>query len=119
MFDNKEEVFRYVEENELQAIQKAQAILKYNGMPHIHNSFNGIIGGKNRTYNTPPEKYEAAEQYVDAWLKAHHNEYIKDGRYAKEKSSGRIQCLLEDEYVSSVIQNYLARIYYNKNSNKG
>ena len=79
-------------------------------------SFNGIIGSKNQTYSITPLNYDNPEAYIYAWDKKQDAIYIKEKHTPYEKASHRIHNLMQDDLSKEFINNYLARIYFNKKS---
>lgn len=59
------QVENYIKQNKNVIMNKCSVILNKNiGMAN----FNGIVGGKNRTYNVRKEDYNSASEYVEAWF---------------------------------------------------
>ena len=105
------EVERHITDNESEALYRAGQIL---GREVSRESFNGIIGGKNSTYSSDPSNYETPESYIADWRKKHDARYEREKNYSHDMSSHRIHKLLQDEFVSEYIDNYLARTYFRK-----
>ncbi|MGH4119334.1 hypothetical protein [Clostridium sp.] len=107
----KEKVEQYIKENKGTALKRASEILeKETSMA----SFNGIIGSKNGTYAIDPLDYEDSEKYIEDWNLKHEECYAVEKNFPYEKASHRVHKLLKDEFLQEYINNYLARIYYNK-----
>lgn len=107
----REVVIQYIEDNKDEALKRVSKILgKETRMP----SFNGIIGGKNATYDVNPLDYNTAEGYVAAWMISHEKRYTDEINAPYSKSSHRVHDLLQDNFVKKFIESYLARSYFNK-----
>ncbi|WP_242274960.1 topoisomerase [Bacillus cereus group sp. BfR-BA-01445] len=107
----REDVIQYIEDNKDEALKRVSKILgKETKMP----SFNGIVGGKNTTYDVNPLDYNTAERYVAAWMLSHEKRYNDEVNASYSKSSHRVYDLLQDSFVKEFIENYLARTYFNK-----
>ncbi|RKI20790.1 topoisomerase [Bacillus thuringiensis] len=112
---NAQTVEQYYQSNLQEALKRVSDILnKEKKQPN----FNGIIGGKGKIYVVDPKDYDTPESYVKAWMKGHEREYTKDKNknqeYTKyDRSSYKIQALLEEEFVKGFIECYLMRIYFN------
>lgn len=103
------EVETYIQENKEYALSLVSSILE---REVSWQSFNGIIGGKNKTFNVSPSNYSSAEEYVAAWRKAHSMEYEKYGYKTPHSAIYRIQQLLEDSILEEYIEKFLARTYF-------
>ncbi|WP_411501460.1 topoisomerase [Bacillus thuringiensis] len=112
---NAQTVEQYYQSNLQEALKKVSDILnKDKKQPN----FNGIIGGKGKIYGVDPKEHDTPESYVKAWMKGHEREYTKDKNNNREftkydRSSYKIQALLEEEFVKEFIEYYLMRIYFN------
>lgn len=107
----KEDVKQYISDNEEIALEKASQIL---GKVTSMQSFNGIIGGKNATYEVNVLDYSTPEKYVRAWMKSHEEKYEDEKHLSFDRSSHRVHELLKDDFLKEYIKNYLARTYFNK-----
>lgn len=101
----------YIHEYENQALSIASEILQRD---ITKSSFNGIIGGKNATYDVDPLKYTNPLDYVNDWLKSHDQRYNDEIDCTYEKSSHRIHKLLSNDFLKNYIIQYLTRTYYRK-----
>lgn len=111
MVMKKREVVKYVKENETAALERVSQILdKKTNL----QSFNGIIGGKNATYEVDPLEYDTPESYIKAWMLSHQQRYNDEKHFSYSKSSHRVYNLLQDNFVKDFIENYLARTYFKK-----
>lgn len=111
MVMKKSDVIKYVKDNETAALERASQILdKETNL----QSFNGIIGGKNATYDVEPLEYDTPESYIEAWMLSHQKRYNDEKYFSYPKSSHRVYNLLQDSFVKDFIENYLARTYYKK-----
>lgn len=108
---NKDQIERYIENNKEYVFNEVSKI--FNKEINIQN-FNGIIGGKNFTYNVKPENYSTAKEYVEAWFKSFNIIYQKEKNYSEEKSSHRIYKLLQNPNIKEFISIYLTRTYLRK-----
>lgn len=107
----KEDVIQYIKDNEDKALKKASQILhKETNM----QSFNGIIGGKNATYDVNVLEYETPEDYLEAWMQSHQKKYNDERNIPYTKSSHRVHDMLQDSFLAEFIRNYLARTYFKK-----
>lgn len=102
------EVETYLQENKEYALGLASSILD---REISWQSFNGIIGGKNKAFNVSPSNYHSAEEYVAAWKKSHSLEYEKYGYNTPHSAAYRIQKLLDDSILEEYIEKFLARTY--------
>ncbi|WP_305807467.1 topoisomerase [Staphylococcus hominis] len=113
------QVENYIKQNKNVIMNKCSVILNKNiGMAN----FNGIVGGKNRTYNVRKEDYNSASEYVEAWFnnfnrllesekKDFDTIYLFDSSTRGERSAHRMEKLLNDEDIKDFIIVYLARTY--------
>lgn len=108
---NKETVEDFLKTNENKALKEASNILnkKIN-----HQSFNGIIGSKNYTYNIHPQNYSSYEDYICDWLNNFNEIYKNEKNSSYEKSSHRMYKLLQNDFLKKYIKYYLIKIYFNK-----
>jgi hypothetical protein len=107
----KSDVVKYVKDNEDAALERVSQILdKETNL----QSFNGIIGGKNATYDVEPLEYDTPESYIEAWMLSHQKRYDDEKHFPYPKSSRRVYNLLQNNFVKEFIENYLARTYYKK-----
>ncbi|MCY7716967.1 topoisomerase [Bacillus altitudinis] len=108
-----DEVIQFVKENEEKALEITNEIL---GKGTTMQSFNGIVGGKNATYDVDALAFDTPEGYVEAWLNSHWQRF-SDEKYAPyEKSSHRVHKLLKNPFLKQYIKNYLARTYFKKHN---
>jgi len=122
--ENLNEVETYIENNKNIIMTKCSSIL---GKRIENANFNGIVGGKNTSYNVRTENYSTASEYVEAWFDSFERllqsekdfERIStfDSGARSEKSVHRMKKLLNDKDVKNFITVYLARTYLRK-SNK-
>lgn len=111
------EANEYIKQNESQALSKASAIL---GRDIKQSNFSGIIGGKNATFFANPLDYNTSDTYVISWFKNFKGKYEFEKNSTADKSSHRINQLINDEFLKKYIFYYLTRIYYRKHDkNKG
>ena len=116
MGKSKEAVEKYLKENEATALIKATQIL---GKDTDKQSFNGIIGGKNKIYGISILDYDTPEDYIDAWMQSHNGIYESEKHWPEfTKSSHRIQALLNDSFLREFSENYLANSYFKKHKSK-
>lgn len=114
---NAEAVEQYYQSNLQEALNRVSDILKDEKK---QPNFNGIIGGKGKIYGVDPKEHDTPESYVEAWMKGHEREYTKDKKIKNReftrynRSSYKIQALLEEDFVKEFIECYLKRIYFNK-----
>lgn len=113
------QVENYIKQNKNVIMNKCSVILNENiGM----ENFNGIVGGKNKTYNVRKENYNSASEYVAAWLnnfnrllksekKDFDTIYLFDSFTRGERSAHRMEKLLNDDDIKDFIIVYLARTY--------
>ncbi|MCG2128173.1 hypothetical protein K4S04_10705 [Staphylococcus epidermidis] len=118
------QVENYIKQNKNVIMNKCSVILNKNiGMAN----FNGIVGGKNKTYNVRKEDYNSASEYVEAWFN-NFNRLLKSEKDFErlpafetkangEKSVHRMNMLLNDNDIKKFTIVYLARTYL-RNSNK-
>lgn len=105
---NIQEIEKYIKDNREVILKKCADILGRSEM--TEQSFNGIIGGKNKTFGLKVTNYNSSEEYVDAWMNAERR--IKDNDNANyENSIKRIDKLLGNAEVRKYIETYLARTF--------
>ncbi|MBZ8172659.1 hypothetical protein FOG26_05675 [Staphylococcus cohnii] len=115
------EVETYIENNKNKIMTKCSSIL---GRKIEHANFNGIVGGKNTSYNVRTEDYSTASKYVEAWFDSFEQLYQSekdferipafDSETRREKSVYRMKKLLNDKDVKKFVTVYLARTYLRK-----
>lgn len=110
---NKNDVEIYLEDNEAEILEKVSKILNKDTSL---SSFNGIIGGKNATYEVDALDYDSAEDYIEAWMNSHDEKYNDEKNYLPHgsKSSHRVHDILMDNSIKTFAENYLARTYFRK-----
>lgn len=115
MVDNLENVKKYLSIHQEEAFNKCTDINKKNNLDKVMNfsSFNGLIGGKNRTYNLDIRSFNTAQEYVNAWIMANETLYQEEKIYGIDKSSVRIHNLLDDKFVKDYVAIYLTKIFLN------
>lgn len=101
----------FLQNNQQQALNLASSIL--NKTVSIQ-SFNGIIGGKNGTYDVDALNYSNPSDYISDWLDSHNQLYNKEKNFSYEKSSHRVHKLLSDNFLKNYIEQYLTRTFYRK-----
>ncbi|MCU4862753.1 hypothetical protein OB981_22110 [Bacillus cereus] len=68
----KQDVEKYFKDNKEEALRRASEILN----KEVNwSSFNGIIGGKNDTYEVVVEEHNTVESYVKDWMYGHELAY--------------------------------------------
>ncbi|PEY71427.1 topoisomerase [Bacillus thuringiensis] len=111
---NAQTVKQYYQSNLDEALKKASEIL---GDPIGESNFNGLVGGKNKTYGVDIKEHDTPESYVKAWIDGHERVYEKDRNlklsFTKyDRSSYKIQALLEDKFLRGFIECYLIKSYF-------
>lgn len=111
---NAQTVEQYYQSNLEEALKRASEILEDQKK---QPNFNGLVGGKNKTYGVEIKEHDTPESYVKAWMNGHERVYKEDGDKnpsftKKDRSSYRIQALLEDEFLRGFIECYLIRSYF-------
>lgn len=109
----KQAVEKYIKDNSDVALNLVSSILNKNVSMQ---SFNGIIGGKNKTYDTDALNYKTPEEYIEAWKQSHQGNFDSDKNALYKKSSHKINDLLQNPIVEKFIENYLARTYFKKHA---
>lgn len=77
-------------------------------------SLNGIIGGKNYTYDCTVENYSSHIKYYISWREGHLNDLNRFHLNMGNNSALRISKMLEDEFLEEFIAVYLSRTYFKK-----
>ncbi|PGM87985.1 topoisomerase [Bacillus cereus] len=106
-------VEKYFKDNKENALKKTGEILKEET---TWSSFNGTVGGKNRTYGVELEEHDTPESYIEAWMKGHKRAYYSDDNPSYNKfnrSSHTVHALLQDDFLKEFIVIFLARTYFN------
>ncbi|BCD32982.1 topoisomerase [Bacillus cereus] len=107
-------VEKYFKDNKEKALKKTSEILKEEATSWL--SFNGTVGGKNRTYGVNLEEHNTPESYIEAWMEGHKRAYYSDDHPSYNKfnrSSHTVHALLQDDFLKEFIVIFLARTYFN------
>lgn len=105
---NKRAVENFIENNKEYALIIASEILN----KEINwQSFNGLIGGNNRSFEISATNYSSANEYILAWKNAHSILFKEYGYKTPISTVYKIQKLLEDPFLDEFINNFLARTF--------
>ncbi|WP_273854063.1 hypothetical protein [Guptibacillus spartinae] len=107
---NREEVETYVRDHQQEALRRTNKLMN-DHFGKEYSSFNGLIGGKFKTYEVILGDYDTAEECVEAWLEGHGKIYQSEENQP-DKSSNRIKLMLQDDYLRKFIENFVAKAYF-------
>lgn len=105
----------YIKINMNKAIQE---INKYYPKCNNMQSLNGIIGGKNSTYNVDASNYNSHIDYYLEWKKGHFEKYMNDALLPFDRTSINIYRALQENFLEEFISVYLSRTYFKKHNIK-
>lgn len=106
------EANRYVKENIENAIAEIQEF--YPDCKSVA-SLNGIIGGKNDTFDSRAENYKSHIEYYEAWKKGHQEKYNYDKERPYIRSSVKMNDALQNKFLNEFASVYLSRTFFKKN----
>ncbi|WP_281657675.1 topoisomerase [Halobacillus sp. Cin3] len=107
---NREEVETYFRNHQQEALRRTNELMKSH-FGRVYSNFNGLIGGKFRTYGVDVGDCDTAEECVEAWLEGNEKIYQRE-KNQSDKSSYRIKLMLQDEYLRKFIENFVAKAYF-------
>ena len=111
---NQKEAQKYLKDNQNSVLEKCGKLL---GREISIQSFNGLIGGKNKVYNVDAVNYKTPEEYIDAWKKSQKEIKARDNA-DYDNSIKRIDLLLKDKEISNYVNAFLTRTYYKRTKTK-
>lgn len=103
----------YIQNHRDIAIEK---LSKYYPNCDSMKSLNGIIGGKNSTYNVNADNCTSHIEYYLQWKCGHFTKYKNDSTLPFERTSINIYIALQDRFLEEFVAVYLSRTYFKKHN---